>query len=84
MAGLYFCFSEGAAISQSGMYFTQSEEALGIIKDRNPQHFIEGCKNTWIIKPGAKSRGRGKKLRYNSYALSDILLRTLIWLFQLT
>ena len=55
---IFFC-SEGAVISNSGTYFAQCEEALIIIKDRNPQFVIEGCKNTWIIKPGAKSRGRG-------------------------
>uniref|UniRef100_H2Z4P6 Uncharacterized protein n=1 Tax=Ciona savignyi TaxID=51511 RepID=H2Z4P6_CIOSA len=51
--------SEGAVIAHSGSYLQQCEQALFRIKERNPQFFTEGVKNTWIIKPGAKSRGRG-------------------------
>ena len=53
------CFSEGGVIENSSSYFKQCEQALNVIKERNPQYNIEGVKNVWIIKPGAKSRGRG-------------------------
>uniref|UniRef100_H2Z4P7 Tubulin monoglycylase TTLL3 n=1 Tax=Ciona savignyi TaxID=51511 RepID=H2Z4P7_CIOSA len=55
----YKLVHEGAVIAHSGSYLQQCEQALFRIKERNPQFFTEGVKNTWIIKPGAKSRGRG-------------------------
>ncbi|XP_076805040.1 uncharacterized protein LOC143448955 isoform X1 [Clavelina lepadiformis] len=61
---------EGAVVLQSGSYFKQCEQALAHFKEKNPQLFIEGVKNTWIIKPGAKSRGRGILVMNN---LNEIL-----------
>jgi len=50
-------------IAQSASYYNQCEVTLEKIQATNPQFFIEGVKNTWIIKPGAKSRGRGENIR---------------------
>nr|XP_009861473.2 tubulin monoglycylase TTLL3 isoform X2 [Ciona intestinalis] len=55
----YKLVHEGAVIAHSCSYLQQCEQTLARLKERNPQFFTEGVKNTWIIKPGAKSRGRG-------------------------
>ncbi|ELT93313.1 hypothetical protein CAPTEDRAFT_177724 [Capitella teleta] len=35
------------------------KELLTRIRDVCPQYIVDGTKNAWIVKPGAKSRGRG-------------------------
>ncbi|XP_078004116.1 protein monoglycylase TTLL8 isoform X2 [Phascolarctos cinereus] len=47
-----------ACISSSKTYFAQCQSILNKIMSVNPQSEIDGMKNIWILKPGAKSRGR--------------------------
>lgn len=35
------------------------DQMLNQIKTKKPQFELDGIKNVWIVKPGAKSRGRG-------------------------
>ena len=52
--------SEGGfvqAVPQS--LLSQCESLLNRIKARFPQFEMDGTRNVWIVKPGAKSRGRG-------------------------
>jgi tubulin monoglycylase TTLL3/8 len=35
------------------------EQLLNRIKTKKSQFELDGVKNVWIVKPGAKSRGRG-------------------------
>ncbi|KAF7246639.1 Protein monoglycylase TTLL8 [Varanus komodoensis] len=54
----YSLIHEGAMICNADSYFTQCQNILHKITLINPQHVIDGLHNIWIIKPGAKSRGR--------------------------
>lgn len=48
-----------ASITDSKSYFAQCQALLSKISSVNPQTEIDGIRNIWIIKPAAKSRGRG-------------------------
>uniref|UniRef100_A0A670Y9F8 Tubulin tyrosine ligase like 8 n=1 Tax=Pseudonaja textilis TaxID=8673 RepID=A0A670Y9F8_PSETE len=56
----YSLIHEGAVICNAESYFTQCQNILHKIRLLNPQQEIDGLHNIWIIKPGAKSRGRGR------------------------
>uniref|UniRef100_A0A8D0G978 Tubulin tyrosine ligase like 8 n=1 Tax=Sphenodon punctatus TaxID=8508 RepID=A0A8D0G978_SPHPU len=54
----YSLIHDGAVISNAHNYISQCQNILRKIMSVNPQRVIEGTHNIWIIKPGAKSRGR--------------------------
>ncbi|XP_039193185.1 protein monoglycylase TTLL8 [Crotalus tigris] len=54
----YSLIHEGAVICNADSYFIQCQNILHKIRLVNPQQEIDGLYNIWIIKPGAKSRGR--------------------------
>jgi tubulin monoglycylase TTLL3/8 len=47
-------------------YMQMVLDLLANLKKKNPQYDINGHRNTWILKPGGKSRGRGIKC-FRSY-----------------
>jgi tubulin monoglycylase TTLL3/8 len=49
-------------------------ELLSQLKKKYPQYDINGYRNTWILKPGGKSRGRGIKC-FRSYEKMMIHIR---------
>ncbi|XP_021543444.1 protein monoglycylase TTLL8 [Neomonachus schauinslandi] len=56
----YYSLLHGEAfISDSRNHFSQCQALLNKITSVNPQTEIDGLRNIWIIKPAAKSRGRG-------------------------
>ncbi|XP_020668511.3 protein monoglycylase TTLL8 [Pogona vitticeps] len=54
----YSLIHEGAVICNADNYFAQCQNILHKIMLADPQQEIDGLHNIWIIKPGAKSRGR--------------------------
>lgn len=56
-----FCvhFSEGATVPQAHTKIAEAQNLLNQAKLYWPQLDMDGMKNVWIVKPGAKSRGRG-------------------------
>lgn len=57
-----FCVwhSEGATIRGSGVFVERCQAMIVRLKEVCPQLDTDGLNNIWIIKPGAKSRGRGQ------------------------
>lgn len=52
--------SGDAFISNSRSHYSQCQDLLNKISSVNPQTEIDGLQNIWIVKPAAKSRGRGE------------------------
>uniref|UniRef100_H3A6J5 Tubulin tyrosine ligase like 8 n=1 Tax=Latimeria chalumnae TaxID=7897 RepID=H3A6J5_LATCH len=56
----FFLIVSGCAtIANTKEYLLNCQLILNRLKSTNPQLEIEGDRNIWIVKPGAKSRGRG-------------------------
>ncbi|NXU22988.1 TTLL3 monoglycylase, partial [Thalassarche chlororhynchos] len=56
----YYCVThEGARLALNGTQREQCQALLRRLAGRLPQLGMEGSCNVWILKPGAKSRGRG-------------------------
>ncbi|KAM6344045.1 LOW QUALITY PROTEIN: tubulin monoglycylase TTLL3-like [Alca torda] len=59
LRGYYRVVHEGAGLALSGTQREQCRALLQSLAGRLPQLGMEGDHNVWILKPGAKSRGRG-------------------------
>ncbi|KAJ7999228.1 hypothetical protein DPEC_G00213270 [Dallia pectoralis] len=55
----YLVIHEGVEIQASGVYMERCQAMLTRLREVSPQLDTDGLHNIWIIKPGAKSRGRG-------------------------
>ena len=47
------------------------QETIEDLENIDPQHFINGTKNIWIVKPGHKSRGRDISLHNSIREIYD-------------
>lgn len=53
-------FSDGGELSQVPQdLYDLCVDCLAQLADLEPQYVINGYRNAWILKPAAKSRGRG-------------------------
>ena len=59
ISSLFFIKSSNAEIEGMEVYLSKIDECLKNIETLCPQYHIDGTRNIWILKPGAKSRGRG-------------------------
>lgn len=58
----FFFHSEGGLIPNVPLeMISQCESLINRLKTHCPQLEMDGAKNVWIVKPGAKSRGRGTR-----------------------
>ncbi|XP_018536092.1 tubulin monoglycylase TTLL3 isoform X1 [Lates calcarifer] len=55
----YMVVHEGASIRGSSVFVERCQAMLSRLQEACPQLDTDGLNNIWIIKPGAKSRGRG-------------------------
>ena len=65
MCYLYVIFSisssnNGKLSSVTEAKVKECKQLLTKLKEKLPQFEMDGMRNIWIIKPGAKSRGRGE------------------------
>lgn len=63
MGFLWLLHSEGALIRDSSVFVERCQAMIVRLQEVCPQLDIDGLNNIWIIKPGAKSRGRGEAFR---------------------
>ncbi|XP_032242038.2 tubulin tyrosine ligase 3 isoform X2 [Nematostella vectensis] len=49
----------GAVIANASPFARECQSTLNQLREHLPQFDIDGVRNVWIVKPGAKSRGRG-------------------------
>ncbi|XP_028398435.1 tubulin glycylase 3C-like [Dendronephthya gigantea] len=60
LIGYYYkIIHKGSTIEGGEQYVERSEEMLKEMRELLPQLDLDGVRNVWIVKPGAKSRGRG-------------------------
>ncbi|XP_051804782.1 tubulin monoglycylase TTLL3 isoform X5 [Acanthochromis polyacanthus] len=55
----YMVVHKGALIRGSSVFVERCQDMLARLQEACPQLDTDGLNNIWIIKPGAKSRGRG-------------------------
>jgi hypothetical protein len=55
----FFSSSSNAEIEGMEVYLNKIDACLKNVEHHCPQYHIDGTRNIWILKPGAKSRGRG-------------------------
>ena len=60
LSDFFVYFSNGGIIHGSADFVDQCSSVLNRLRASKVQLDMEGLRNIWIVKPGAKSRGRGE------------------------
>ena len=77
---LYLLYRNELEMERKAMsMLSQCRQVLHQMKMLWPQYELDGHHNVWILKPGAKSRGRGM---YSITAVPQTILFLLISLYQ--
>lgn len=72
---IIFVRSENGEIQNvSGSMIAEVDRLLYNLKLHMPQFEMDGYKNIWIVKPGAKSRGRGAQIILYVNVISDEII----------
>lgn len=70
-----FMCSGGAVIRGGGVFVERCRAMIIRLQEVCPQLDTDGLNNIWIVKPGAKSRGRGEAV----FCITDNTIAAYLW-----
>ena len=72
----------GKSILPQADTYSKAQEVLSKLEKLDPQYFLNGTSNIWIVKPGRKSRGRDIALFSSLESIKKYTLNPQKWIVQ--